>query len=243
MLGKVTRYETEERDRYTSSDGRYRMRHVTVRTPDGSTWRGRGSTAMDAITIRRVSQPKPDNKGSRVFSRRAQDLKGERMFTVCILEPCCTLTEPGYDPGPRPVWNRSVNGWPPRCGHSAPRVATLTTHENQGLAEAWFNGRARGWYSTDGWLFEGAMRPEGQRFRIMRIGGSLNTHFIHGDPYEIPFPTIEMAREYAEDWHEYPHGGRDKPILYNVVGDQDTQVRWSSYGVTVGTELGAGAWA
>ncbi|MFC4506690.1 MULTISPECIES: hypothetical protein [Streptomyces] len=68
VLGKVTRYETEERDRYTPSGGRYRMRHVTVRTPDDSTWRGRGSTAMDAITIRRVTKStSKDGKGSKVL--------------------------------------------------------------------------------------------------------------------------------------------------------------------------------
>ncbi|MEU9167758.1 hypothetical protein AB0D34_08180 [Streptomyces sp. NPDC048420] len=39
VLGKVTSYVTEEGIRYTPN-GHYRMRHVTVRTPDGSTWRG-----------------------------------------------------------------------------------------------------------------------------------------------------------------------------------------------------------
>ncbi|WP_424863043.1 hypothetical protein [Streptomyces sp. MMS24-I29] len=155
------------------------------------------------------------------------------------------MTEPGYDPGPRPVWNRTPGGWPPNCRHprSARRKATITTYEDKHAAEAWFNGRARGWYSTDGWLFEGGMPPEGERFRIMPIVGSLNTHYEHGRPVEIPFPAIELAREYAEDYHEYPHGGRDKQVLYNIVGDQDTVVRWSSYTVPVGTELSPGDWA
>lgn len=44
------------------------MRHVTVRTPDDSTWRGRGSTAMDAITIRRVTKStSKDGKGPKVL--------------------------------------------------------------------------------------------------------------------------------------------------------------------------------
>ncbi|MFB7919518.1 hypothetical protein [Streptomyces sp. NPDC056061] len=123
------------------------------------------------------------------------------------------------------------------------RKATITTYEDERAAEAWFNGRARGRYSTDGWMFEGVMPPEGERFRIMPIVGSLNTHYEHAAPFEIPFPTIAMAREYAEDYHEYPHGGRSKQVLYNIVGDQDTIVRWSSYTVPVGTELSSGDWA
>ncbi|WP_329271830.1 hypothetical protein [Streptomyces sp. NBC_01451] len=124
-------------------------------------------------------------------------------------------------------------------------MATLTTHDTQSLAEAWFNGRARGWYSTDGWLFDGEMPSEGERFRIVPVGGSLATArgYLHGAPVEIPFPTIEQAREYAEAYHEYPDGRRHRQVLFNIVGDQDTLVRWSSYGVGIGTELEAGAWA
>ncbi|NIY68093.1 hypothetical protein [Streptomyces malaysiensis] len=77
----------------------------------------------------------------------------------------------------------------------------------------------------------------------MPIIGSLNTHFEHSSPFEIPFPTVKMARDYAENWHEYPDGHRRKEILYNIVGDQDTIVRWSSYTIPVGTELEAGEWA
>ncbi|WP_434598192.1 hypothetical protein [Streptomyces sp. A5-4] len=243
VLGEVTRYETEERDRYTPSGGRYRNAARDGPHPRrlDMAWARQHRDGRDHDPARVTAEARQQR--SEGFSRPAQDLKGERMFTVCILEPCCTLTEPGCDPGPRPVWNRSVNGWPPRCGHPAPRVATLTTHERQGLAEAWFNGRARGWYSTDGWLFEGAMPTEGQRLRIMPILGSLTTHFEHSAPFEISFPTIEMAREYAQDWHEYPDGERRKEILFNIVGDQDTIVRWSSYTVEVGTELEAGAYA
>ncbi|WP_030570081.1 hypothetical protein [Streptomyces aureocirculatus] len=138
-LGKVTSYTVEPRDRYTPSGGQYRMRRVLVRTPDGSTWRGRCSIATDAITIRRIS-------------------------------PHMTCD----DKGPKDL--------------RAP------------------------------------IKP-------------------HAAPFEIPFPTIEMAREYAEDWHEYPDGNRRKKILFNIVGDQDTIVRWSSYGVSIGHELAAGAYA
>ncbi|MGW3274938.1 hypothetical protein ACWDFH_26210 [Streptomyces kronopolitis] len=67
LLGKVTSYTIESRDRYTPSGGQYRMRHVTVRTPDGATWRGRSSTAMDVITIRRVTKPTTDNQGPKVL--------------------------------------------------------------------------------------------------------------------------------------------------------------------------------
>lgn len=167
------------------------------------------------------------------------------MFTVCILEPCCVMTEPEYDPGPRPVWHRSPGGWPPSCGHPQRerRKATITTYKEKSTAEAWLQGRARGWYSTDGWMFEGVMPPAGERFRIMTTVGSLNTHLEHAAPFAIPFPTVEMAREYAEDWHEYPDALRRKEILFNIVGDQDTIVRWSSYGVSVGHELSAGAYA
>ncbi|MGW3153770.1 hypothetical protein [Streptomyces sp. NPDC001089] len=167
-------------------------------------------------------------------------------FTVCILQPCCAMTEPGYDPGPRPVWNRAVGGWPPRCGHPSRerRKATITRYEDRAAAEEEYYSKAGGgWYTTDGWIFEGEMPPEGQQFRIMPIVGSLNSHYEYGKPVEIPFPTIEMAQEYAEKHHEYPDGERRKQILYNIVGDQDTRVRWSSYNVEIGRELTSGDWA
>lgn len=62
-LDKVINHVTEERDRYTPSGGRYRMRHVEVRTPDGSKWRGRSSNAMHVIKLRRISTPSIDEKG------------------------------------------------------------------------------------------------------------------------------------------------------------------------------------
>lgn len=43
------------------------MRHVQVRTPDGEIWRGRSGTAMDVITIRRVTTPTTDSKGPKVL--------------------------------------------------------------------------------------------------------------------------------------------------------------------------------
>lgn len=164
------------------------------------------------------------------------------VFTVCVLEPCCELTEPGYEPGPRPVGNRTPGGWPPRCTHAARRVATLTRHTDRDAAETEY-AKTKGWYSTDGWMFEGEMPPEGERFRIMPMDGTLNTHYEHRAPVDIPFPTIDMARDYAEDWHEWPDGERHKETLFNIVGDTDTRVRWSSYGVRVGAELEAGNYA
>ncbi|MGW0881360.1 hypothetical protein [Streptomyces sp. NPDC002671] len=134
-------------------------------------------------------------------------------------------------------------GWSDSCNHREHRKATLTTYETREEAEAEYNGKARGWYSTDGWLFDGELPPAGQRFRIMPIGGTLATHYFHGEPVEIPFPTVELAREYAEDWHEYPSGTRNKQILYNIVGDTDTVVRWSSYRVEPGVELTPGDYA
>lgn len=50
-LGKITSL-TRGAKRYTNS-GCYRMRSITVRTPDGRDWYGRGSADMDAVTIRR----------------------------------------------------------------------------------------------------------------------------------------------------------------------------------------------
>lgn len=122
-------------------------------------------------------------------------------------------------------------------------MATITVYEERKAAEAEYFGKARGYHSTDEWIFEGEMPPEGEQFRIMPITGTLCTHHEHGKPVEIPFPTIELAREYAKEYHEYPHGEREMHILFNIVGDQDTRVRWSSYTVPVGTELTPGDWA
>ncbi|WP_274032613.1 hypothetical protein [Streptomyces sp. MMBL 11-1] len=167
------------------------------------------------------------------------------MFTVCILEPCCEKTEPGYTPMPKPFYVRTP-GWSDTCQHkrSERRKATFTVYDDRAMAEREYQGRAGGgWYTTDGYLFEGEMPPEGERFRIMPIRGNLTSGYFHCEPAEIPFPTIETAREYAEDYHEYPSGVRDKQILYNIVGDQDTVVRWSSYRVPVGRELTPGDYA
>lgn len=164
------------------------------------------------------------------------------VFTVCVLEPCCELTEPGYEPGPRPVWNRTPGGWPPRCAHAARRVATLTRHTDRESADAEY-GKTKGWYRLSGWLYEGEMPPAGERFRIMPVGGNLKTHHVHADPVDIPFPSIEIARDYAENWNEWPDGNSHKEILFNIVGDTDTRVRWSSYTVEAGTELTPGEWA
>lgn len=67
-LGKVISHWYEDRIRVTPNGGRYRLRHVRVRTPDGAMWRGRGSTGMDVITIRRVVKKKSDDgKGPKVL--------------------------------------------------------------------------------------------------------------------------------------------------------------------------------
>lgn len=153
------------------------------------------------------------------------------VVTVCVLEPCCDNSAP---------WGE----YPENCRHGrgARRAPVFTTHPTLEAAapEA---AKLKGWYHLDGYVFEGEMPPEGERFRIMPIIGSLNTHYEHAAPVEIPFPTIEQAREYAEDWHEWPDARRHKEILFNIVGDQDTRVRWSSYTVPVGTELAPGDWA
>lgn len=51
VLGKVT--SCIRGAKQFGNDGPYRMRSVTVRTPDGAEWYGRGKDDMDAITIRR----------------------------------------------------------------------------------------------------------------------------------------------------------------------------------------------
>lgn len=152
-------------------------------------------------------------------------------FTVMIMEPCCELTEPGYDPGPRPVWNRTPGAWPPRCLHKDTRVPTYTTHETREAAEAEF-GKTRGWGALDGYLYEGGMPPEGERFRLVRVGGNGVHGHIHGNPSDAVFPTMEAARKYGE------RGARGS--LLNVVGDRDMRVRWSSYGLPAGTEIEPG---
>lgn len=152
--------------------------------------------------------------------------------TVMVLEPCCAMTEPGYDPGPRPVYNRIPGGWPPRCRHCVPRVPTFTSHTELETVRAEF-AKTRGWGSTDGYVHNGVMPPEGERFRIMPVDG-----YRHGAPWEIGFPTVDVARRWAAQWHDYPDGKRYQyPSLVNVVGDRDTVVRWSSYGIEPGTEL------
>lgn len=160
------------------------------------------------------------------------------IFTVCILEPCCEKTEPGYTPSPKPYCVRTP-GWSDLCNHlrRERRKATIATHTTREEAEAEHQDKAGGWTCA------GEMPPEGERFRIMPVKGTLAACFWHGEPVEIPFPTIVLAREYAEEYHEYPDGERYKQVLYNIVGDQDTVVRWSSYAVKVGTELRAGYWA
>lgn len=80
-------------------------------------------------------------------------------------------------------------------------------------------------------------------FRVMDVGGTLNTHYFHSEPYPLEFPSVDAARAYAEEWNDWPGDRRRKLTLYNVVGAGDTVVHWSSYGVKVGRELTPGDWA
>ena len=152
-------------------------------------------------------------------------------FTAVMIDPCCPLSAPDYDPGPRPVWNRSPGGWPPRCMHAQRTVLAVTEHETESLAENWRAGREGLYATADGYVFEGVMPPEGERFRIMRTGGNLTSGYIHAQPSVLEFPSVDLAREYA---------GTRRLSLYSIVGDTDTRVRWSSYRVPVGTELQEG---
>lgn len=117
------------------------------------------------------------------------------MFTVMVLEPCCSKTAPGYVPGPKPYYVRTP-GWSDTCDHPRDkrRVPVITRHADRESAEAEF-AKTKGWDGTGGWIFEGAMPPEGERHQC---------------------------------------------VLFNIVGDMDTRVRWSSYNGPVGTELTPG---
>ncbi|MBL1115378.1 hypothetical protein JK364_23695 [Streptomyces sp. 110] len=147
-------------------------------------------------------------------------------FTVVVMEPCCVKSEPGYDPGPRPVWHRFPDSWPPSCNHWPKRVLTITEHETRETAEPEY-AKTLGWDAYPGYLHEGAMPPEGERFRIMVVSGDLTRGYFHAAPEPLVFPTAELAAGWVEK----------KRALYNIVGDQDQRVRLSSYGVPVGTEL------
>jgi len=152
-------------------------------------------------------------------------------FTAVVIDPCCALSAPDYDPGPRPVWNRTPGGWPPRCLHADKKVQAITEHDTESLADNWRAGRDARYSTADGYTFEGVMPPEGERFRIMGTGGDLVGGYFHARPSVLEFPTVQRAREYAE---------MRRMSLFNIVGDTDTAVRWSSYRVTVGRDLEVG---
>jgi hypothetical protein len=150
------------------------------------------------------------------------------MFTVLLMEPCCEMSADWYDPGPRPVWHRTPGAWPPSCGHPEKRIPVITTHTDKAEAESRY-AETRGWHALKGWMHEGEMPPEGERFRIMGVhGGGGSGWRKHSPPSKAVFPTVDLARECAEKWRN---------VLYDIVGDTDTRVRWSSYGVKVGTVL------
>lgn len=152
-------------------------------------------------------------------------------FTAVMLDPCCLLSDPNHDPGPRPVWNRIPGGWPPRCMHADKRVQVIAEHGTESLADNWRAGRDGLHHTADGYVFEGVMPPEGERFRIVRSGGGGVNGYVYSVPSVLEFPSVDVAREYAR---------ARRLSLYNIVGDTDTRVRWSSYRVPVGTELEAG---
>lgn len=154
------------------------------------------------------------------------------VLTVVIMEPCCKKSAPDYDPGPCPVWIRFPHSWPPRCTHAEKRVLTITEHTTRESADPEY-AKTLGWDALTGYLYEGAMPPEGERFRIMSVAGSLSNRYgyFHTKPSLLVFPTAEFAAEWAE---------KNRRSLYNIVGDQDTRVRLSSYGVPVGGELEVG---
>lgn len=148
------------------------------------------------------------------------------VVTVMVLEPCCDNGAP---------WGER----PEDCHHRVKRVPTFTEHTTLESARAEF-AKTRGWGSTDGYVHNGVMPPVGERFRIMPVAGSLSSvdGYVHSLPVALDFPTAQAAAQYAAQWHEYPDGKRHRfASLVNVVGDRDTRVRWSSYGVEPGTEL------
>lgn len=154
-------------------------------------------------------------------------------FTVVLLVPCCEKSAPDYNPGPRPVWNRIPGGWPPRCLHANKRLLTITEHPTRASAEPEY-AMTLGWFSLTGYLYEGVMPPEGERFRIMKVAGSLSFGYFQKEPGKLVFPTAEFAMEWAE---------KKRHSLYNIVGDTDTRVRLSSYGLPTGVELEPGCCA
>lgn len=152
-------------------------------------------------------------------------------YTVVVMEPCCYVSAPDFVPPPKPVHIRTPGDWSgSRCTHAVRRIPTITVHTTRESADPEY-AKTLGWHSLPGYLYEGVMPPEGERFRIMRVGGNSISGHHHGEPGTMPFPTAEFAAEYAE---------KTRGILYNIVGDQDTRVRLSSYCVPVGTELEPG---
>ena len=150
------------------------------------------------------------------------------VVTVMVLEPCCDNGAP---------WGE----YPENCPHARnnQRIPTFTEHTQLDTVRAEF-AKTRGWGSTDGYVYNGGMPPEGERFRIMPVVGSLSSvdGYQHATPWEIDFPTVDVAKLYASQYHEYTNAQRYRyESLVNIVGDQDTVVRWSSYGVEPGVEL------
>jgi hypothetical protein len=148
---------------------------------------------------------------------------------VLIMEPCCEKSAPWYVPQPQPYYVRTP-GWSDSCDHTDKRVPVLTEHADaEGARER--HSLTLGSRCLEGWMWEGDLPPEGERFRITSVGGSHLTGLLHGKPSDMWFPTADLARE---------HVNRQRESLYNIVGDRDMVVRWSSYNLPVGTALEVG---
>jgi hypothetical protein len=138
-------------------------------------------------------------------------------WTVCVLEPCCEVSAPWY----------VGTG---RCFHIDKRTPVVTVFDNEGTADQ-EAGKIRGHYSLGGWIVRGDFPEPG--FRVQPVGGSSVHGHFYGAVSTVPFPTVEAAEKYAEDWNEWTDGARRKLVLYNVT-DTDGMTVWSSFGARTG---------
>jgi hypothetical protein len=161
-------------------------------------------------------------------------------FTTMVLEPCCEKSEPGYTPPPIPYYVRTPGSDWGRCTHKNQRVPVVASHLSREAANRQLASWVGGWYGTDGWLAPGVM---GETFHLQPVGGTLNTHYYYLPPLLLlPFPTVELACEWAERFHEYPDGKRHQYVLYNVTDSQGLTV-YSTHRATLGIGYEYGDWA